>query len=159
MDTITKTELAYAAGFFDGEGSIGIAFTKNTNGKRYHRLMISIVQTDPRPLLWIKARFGGYMGTGKMHNLGRKLAYTWQSNSQVAEDFLRTIRPYLIVKAEQADIALAFRETKRNTRAGMVHGRKGQSKDPVTPALEAEREVLRNRLMVLTRRGTGEETG
>lgn len=153
MQALTEVEKAYAAGLFDGEGSVQLPYPKNTNGARYHKLQVSLTSTDFRVLVWLKERFGGnVMEAGYIPHRGRKLCNRWACANGIAEAFLVAIRPYLIIKAEQADIGLAFRKTIRKS-WGMSNGRAGTSKDPVTPAIHAEREALRTNLMLLNRRG------
>lgn len=52
MIPITLSEIGYAAGFYDGEGSI---ITMNNNRNIY----VSITQKDQEPLMKLKKRFGG----------------------------------------------------------------------------------------------------
>ena len=58
---MNNTELAWAAGFFDGEGSICSTARKTKHGDSYH-MIVSISQTDPRPL----ERFRLAVGMGKV---------------------------------------------------------------------------------------------
>ncbi len=53
---INREELAWAAGFFDGEGYVGVVKA----GKRHKRMALHVHQTDPRPLL----RFRNALGFG-----------------------------------------------------------------------------------------------
>lgn len=53
FDTTPDTELAWAAGFFDGEGYVGVRRDKRP-GRRL-TLQIGIEQVDPRPLVRFKA--------------------------------------------------------------------------------------------------------
>lgn len=147
--------IAYAAGLFDGEGSVCIPYPKSSyGGKRYHRLMVSLASTDPRVIMWLKEKFGGNISRLRIPlKPQHKLSLRWGCNSLVAEQFLRLIQPYLLIKAEQVAIAMAFRATTRNAHAGMVNGRHGTSKDPITPDIEAEREGFRQQLLVLNKRG------
>lgn len=153
MNDITEVDKAYAAGLFDGEGSVQIPFPKNTNGVRYHKLQVSVANTDPRPLLWLKERFGGDVShLLRIPKTGTKPGLRWACGNRIAAAFLEAVRPYLIIKAEQTDIALAFRETVRKP-GGMTHGRHGTAKNPVTLAIVETREGLRQRLMALNKRG------
>lgn len=57
-----REELAWCAGFFDGEGNVG-AFNRNKGaGYSQPRLIIQIVQTD----LYVLQRFCDAMGVGKV---------------------------------------------------------------------------------------------
>ena len=51
---IKKTEIAYIAGFWEGEGSAGIY----RRGKGRYRLNVSIVNTNKSVLIWIKNKLG-----------------------------------------------------------------------------------------------------
>lgn len=97
---------AWAAGFFDGEGCIAIVKPRGT-----YQIRAMVNQVDPRPLELLRSRFGG-----GLHKRERgpdspsRDIYAWQISCQKAEAFLRAIRPYLTVKAEQVNRALAFQE-------------------------------------------------
>lgn len=147
------TVLAYAAGLFDGEGSIAITCSKSSNasGKRYHALTIRVTSTDPRATDWLLANFGSYVSPQKTPD-GHKPAFTWQSRAMHAERFLRAIRPYLIIKAAQADLGLLLRETKQVSRGSSAGGQRG-SPAIITDELFAYRESLRQQVMALNRRG------
>lgn len=105
MDPLDDNVLPYLAGFFDGEGCVSI---HHTNGSpKTFGLTLSINQVDPRPLNLAKAAFGG-----TIHKIVKKPPhrdiYAWHLNSTKARIFLEEVRPWLIVKADQADIAIAF---------------------------------------------------
>jgi hypothetical protein len=115
---VTDGWTAYVAGFFDGEGCIQLvaAMRSHRNGKSYPRfqLHVSVTQYDPEPLYLMKELFGGNVyqrksratKSGKMHH-----RFDWVATSQVAAQFLAHIRPYLITKAQEADIAIEFAAT------------------------------------------------
>ena len=103
--------MAWAAGFFDGEGYIGIQRRTDRPGGR---LVIVTVQKHVEPLLKMQRIFGG----GHLHRTkeygGRSNArweLTW-SNKRAAE-ILTHMRPYLAAKAEEADIAIEFQSSVR----------------------------------------------
>jgi hypothetical protein len=91
-------ELAWAAGFFDGEGTF--AFYKSG------RFVASVMQTDPevlvrfRDAIGIGSLFGPYKTTG----LGKKPIYQYRSNgAAVAQQIVALLWPYLCsIKQEQA---------------------------------------------------------
>lgn len=112
MKTVSPTDLAYAAGFFDGEGHIRIQ--RHSTRCRTMMLQCSISQATEYPLDWFVEKFGGTVKGRLMKYRGdRRPLYGWQISSLGAEEFLRAIFPYLIAKKDEADIALAFRETFR----------------------------------------------
>lgn len=111
MDDIT---CAWAAGFFDGEGSVNIARNmQHSTGKLYHVLAAEVAQVDPRPLLELKERWGGIIVSRDPSTPNAKFSFRWQIRSAGAEAFLRDIRPWARVKGEEIDIAMAFRQTFR----------------------------------------------
>lgn len=101
---------AYIAGFFDGEGCIGIY----KNGKQSHHLRIQLVQNKSAKVteafILLQAHFGGSF---KGHNSpnGRQ-RYNWQLNSDKAVAFLQMILPHLIIKRQQAEFALAWHKSR-----------------------------------------------
>lgn len=62
-----REELAWAAGFFDGEGHVSAPLRR---GWFHHRLHIAIAQTDPQPLARFAATVGGI---GQTQEVGRRL--------------------------------------------------------------------------------------
>ncbi len=92
----------YIAGFFDGEGCIHIG-TYKAYGNIQHRLQISIAQNDVTVLQALADRFGG-----KLHPQGSRTAMQWHLWCNKAYDFLKAIYPHLILKKEQAELAIAF---------------------------------------------------
>ena len=103
-------QVAYAAGFFDGEGHIRIV----QHSKRCRTLMlqVSISQNCPEPLEFIAYLFGGTVSARTFrYKDGRRAMYGWQASSGVAGRFLMTVLPFLIVKRKQAELAIEFRGT------------------------------------------------
>lgn len=92
----------YAAGFFDGEGTVDIRHRK-TNGGKYVRfeLRVSATQKDAKVLLHLAERYGGTVGqAGAVHR--------WLAASQAADRFLCDVFPYLVVKRDEVAIAMKF---------------------------------------------------
>lgn len=108
--TPTETDKAYAAGLFDGEGFVTIAFMSTkarTRGTTY-TMRVGVAQNDVVPLLWLRDRWGGSVRLLKRKTAAHNDAHKWDCCSRMAAAFLRDVRPFLLVKAERADIALAF---------------------------------------------------
>ena len=133
--------LAYAAGLFDGEGSISIVIVKQNKDPNIltHRLMLSMTNTDSSLTHWLLEHFGGFVSkhcSSSALNPAHKQSERWQCSNAHAERFLRAIRPYLIAKAERADIGLELRATRLVGKGGPGRGHKGEpQKNPVTPGL------------------------
>lgn len=94
-------ELYWAAGFFDGEGYIGVT-TQRSKGYEHHRIACSIAQTTLEPLqrfqLAVKAGsiYGPYDYAKKANNTNKKIY--WQFNSANTDESIRILNrlsPYL----------------------------------------------------------------
>jgi len=125
-----KAVYAYFAGIMDGEGTITICRSEyvanrkaegNRPARRYKTvgisLKISVKNTDMRLMKWLKSRFGGeyYLDTGKKPE-NWKDSYVWHYAAESKEDFLLAILPYLIIKREQALVALEYIRLGRDIR-------------------------------------------
>lgn len=100
----SPSDLAYAAGLLDGEGSISIAVSyggKNPN----HTLKVAINNTSRDMIQWLVDTFGGRVHTTNS-------VHVWNVPSEHIVDFLRAVRPYLTAKRAQSGVAIEFRKTK-----------------------------------------------
>jgi hypothetical protein len=112
LKTPTQEELAYFAGFFDGEGCVGIYIKKRKQWKHpHHRLDVYITNTHPGPLRKLMSLFGGEIHVHVKQQPHHKTAWRWNLQSRKAEEFLQQILPFLIVKKDEALLALEFRKT------------------------------------------------
>jgi len=107
---LSDVELAYAAGVFDGEGSVGTK--RDSNHSEYPRIRANVGNTDPRLIAWFKDRFGGYVYLN-VRKPPNKPCYQWEVNSRMAAAFLGSILPYLVIKRERAEIALQIAALKK----------------------------------------------
>ena len=113
-NTIT-TEIAYIAGFFDGEGCVRIKHA-NQGGNSYY-VIAHITNTNKEMLDKVEKLFGG---NTRIQEKGRnKKVYNWYITSSEAVDFLRVLSPFLIEKLEQAKLAIYFHEKKEGMSAVM----------------------------------------
>ena len=105
--------LVYVAGFFDGEGAIYIDKTKcaeNRTGVRY-QLNWTVHNTNAEVLRKIHEFLGkeGIHLTVDKRNRGKYPdVYYIAAESRKAAVIIRMLRPLLIVKKRQADLALKF---------------------------------------------------
>lgn len=110
-----KETLAYIAGFFDGEGSITIHENCKPSPRGLspnHTMQVSIGNTDPTILAMLHDEFGGSFVPRKLVSTNHRLVYQWIIRARKALPFLVAIRPYLVMKAKQADVAIAFQQKK-----------------------------------------------
>jgi hypothetical protein len=102
--------LAYAAGFFDGEGTVSVVLS--TKGAK---IRASIVNTNKDVLEYLQKFFGGRIAAKKCVNPDRhKQAFTWSLDGSDSADFLMAIKYHTIIKREQISI-IEFFYSIRNT--------------------------------------------
>jgi hypothetical protein len=102
---VEENELAYAAGLFDGEGSISLVRSKHT---RTHSPQVSIASNDHEVLDWCRERFGGSIVTKQPRLPTHSISYDWRLTDRRALAFLELIRPYMIMerKIRRVDLLL-----------------------------------------------------
>lgn len=105
-------ELAWAAGFFDGEGYITIS-RRNTKGYTGHYLKVGINHVNPKPLIEIQRLLGGLLKAQNPDKVigNRKPRYSWSVSTSAAAEVLKQLMPYLNNKNEAAEIGLEFQKT------------------------------------------------
>lgn len=115
-------ELAWAAGFFDGEGYVTIqyGYTKSPNGKRYHRhtLRIGINHVAPEPLYEMQRLFGGSIEKQKLESVhgNRHPRYRWVLNCSNAAEALKKMMPYFRNKQKVAELGLELQSTMQDNK-------------------------------------------
>uniref|UniRef100_A0A6M3J479 Putative homing endonuclease n=1 Tax=viral metagenome TaxID=1070528 RepID=A0A6M3J479_9ZZZZ len=105
-----KVSLQYTAGFVDGEGCIRIDKSYPKKRSIHYKLQIIVVNTNLEILTLFKEQFGGHLYR-RIHK-GRE-AYYWSMYCQDAEEFVKVILPFLVIKKPQAELALQFQESKK----------------------------------------------
>lgn len=101
----------YVAGIFDGEGFVYI-FRKQLRSKPNHTGYYVSVGVNMCHYPTIKAlheMFGGHINNGSTRkNPKHRPTFVWGIANQKAAEFLRTIRPFVTIKAAEIDVALAL---------------------------------------------------
>ncbi len=143
MNNISEIEKAYFAGLFDGEGSISIAKYQGKNNRTpVFLLSVVITQSNQDFLQLWQTRFAIgsiYEHTKRFNNPKWSKYFDWRLTSVNALVLLEVLLPYLILKREEANIAIEFQKIKSSTR----HGGKGYT----TPQeITDKREILYKRI-------------
>jgi len=133
--SLYQADLAWAAGFLDGEGCIHIAKQRYRSGRNHtYRLGVHVTQND-RPALQALCQAIGFSApiyaTKRAHN-HRRQCYTVNFTGHSALRLLQAVMPYLRRKLSEAKAALQFWDE------GCM-GRRGGGKR-LAPALIAVRE-------------------
>jgi hypothetical protein len=137
-----KLFLAWAAGFFDGEGCVIIELSSSPKSSRGQRtsLHATVTQTSIPCLQKYVDRFGGSIKTSQhtCPNSSRwAVQYTWSVRNEKAIKFLQEIQPYTVVKKEQIEVAVKYPLTS-------MDGKKyGSSKNPIPDDVWDTRLALR----------------
>ena len=141
---IDPMEASWLAGFFDGEGSISI--TKCEPGNSFRRtpafnLVVAMGNTDETAVRAYCCSFGGAVIPRQSATPSRRKMWYWSAGQWNALRFLNTLRPYLRVKHQQADVAGLFMATFLPSGWGWAK--------PVPPDLIEQRRCLYFRMMEL----------
>lgn len=106
-ETITS-DVAYIAGFLDGEGCIRIK-EANQGGNSYY-VWIAITNSYKPTLDYIKNMFGGQVRRAEVS--ANKIIYHYLITSSEAVDMLKTCLGFIREKRGQAELAILFHEKK-----------------------------------------------
>jgi len=106
-NTITN-DVAYIAGFFDGEGCVRVK--QASQGGNSYYVWVAITNSNKSILDYIAGIFGG--SVKKAERTPNKIIYHLLITSSEATDMLKTLLGFLREKKEQAELAIKFHETK-----------------------------------------------
>jgi len=136
-----KVDLAYMAGFFDGEGCIFIY--RKTDGN--YQFCCTVTQTIRWILELFKFNFGGSIhitGNKKRYkDMGWHVCWEWKIGDQKALSFLKTILPYLVLKKGEATVAVKFQTDKKPQG---IRFKTPEEKDNARAVQEAQRLLIKN---------------
>lgn len=117
---MSKThQIAWAAGFFDGEGYITIQERMKLakNGKKYlsHSIYIGINHVAKEPLTEMYELFGGWLKytetVQQKDGCNRKGRWEWRINGPRVREILKQLIPYSKNKNKAMEIAFEFLNT------------------------------------------------
>ena len=100
------SKIAWAAGFVDGEGYIGIVrmFDKN-RGYYSYRVALDVAQVYREPLAILQELFGGHLGFARNNYSGY---WHWRASGKDVVRIVKILLPYLVVKSRQAKLVCDF---------------------------------------------------
>lgn len=99
---------AYAAGLFDGEGSVSLARCahRSTSLQSY----TTISNTDRAVLDELQTIWGGRVRLHRRRVAHQKSVYVWVLSARSARKFLTDVYPFLRIKKQRAELFLAYGE-------------------------------------------------
>ena len=101
------SDLAYLAGFVDGEGSIQVGRGQWQHSRRGYTLHLDVKQVDPTPLRMLAEWFGGQVRRVEPSQPNRLVHFRWGVVGRQAAAALEALLPFLVVKRGQAELAVA----------------------------------------------------
>lgn len=134
-------QLAWAAGFMDGDGHISIQNRKTKHKEKTYTgtyLRVGACQASLAPLEKLQSLFGGSI---KPKNSGpnpqgynRKPQWVWCLSTEQAKNALEQMMPYLVHKQKVAKLALEFQNT-------MSDNKQKLSDDIVAKRIQLQTEI------------------
>lgn len=100
-----STFRGWAAGIFEGEGTVTIAVR---NQDETFRLVCMVVNTDEQIIVPLHDRWGGWKQYRELPG-NRRPAWTWTVTGPRAEQFVRDIHPFIRTDRVRAKFVLALR--------------------------------------------------
>lgn len=111
----------YAAGFFDGEGSV---YANSRNNGRQPTVLVCISNTHEGILKLHQERWGGSISGKQIKSERHRPLWQWVLAPKNAARFLRDVYPHLVIKREVAGYALEWiAEMERPTSEKVVYER------------------------------------
>lgn len=106
---------AYAAGLFDGEGHICIDKGMGKRYGPYPYLVIGITSACRAVLDWLYDNFGGRIHSKHRKSETKRPCWVWRTSGDSALQFLRSVKEFVITKAQVVELGIKFQETKNQT--------------------------------------------
>lgn len=110
-----ETTLAYLAGMIDGDGFITITRSVR-KGREYFGAQVGISGTRAEPHYLAASIWGGKIHRYEPSNPLHRAQFQWQRMGKKAVEVINAIYPYLLVKKEHAELAVALHDHVRNAR-------------------------------------------
>ena len=137
-----KTDIAYMAGIFDGEGSITIAkrpATPKWNPCYYLKVNIGMAN-EYIPKLF-QFYFGGSIYRYEPRGLSKLPLWNLKLTTRQATELLSVLLPYLKLKRNEAELAIAFQAKKQH---GGMWGESGYKSDEQLAVEEAQYILMKD---------------
>lgn len=103
---VKATELAWAAGIFEGEGTVTIAVR---NSDETYRVLCIVGNTDRSIICFFQKHWPGWVQPAYGKRPGRKPSWSWTVATRSADTFMKDILPYIRTVRVRRKIVLAQR--------------------------------------------------
>jgi hypothetical protein len=129
---LSSEELAYIAGFIDGEGEVSF-FPVKKGGRRYWHPLIKISNTNAEVIEWLRTSIGGRISCTRKNERCKPCWTLTISGYTGTYYLLKKLLPYLIVKRRQAEILLYY--------ADLAKGGEARSSEKMLKLVEEARSL------------------
>jgi hypothetical protein len=138
MKNPEKVDWSYLAGLFDGEGTFSIYHQRQYESTA---IRIEITNTKIELMEWLVQHFGGQYYSHRRSSPKHCIAYGWRPKGRTnSEHLLLGLLPYLVIKKEQAKVALEYVRLPHN--------------NGVDPELAKQRKEMLTKMQSLNKRGS-----
>lgn len=139
LSTVIKTNkqkkrIQYLAGIIDGEGNIGIVKRESDRNESYS-VRLSVYSTNRELINSLNKEWGGTIVVRKPRKKEHAESYTLVWSHKKAVEIINSVSPFLIIKKEQAMIAVNFQSFVKST------GRAGLSKNTLIKMREFKEQL------------------
>jgi hypothetical protein len=113
----SDVDLAWSAGFLDGEGCFTLSI--NTGKQDWNRRPImNACQIRILPIAKLESLFGGVVRNPRSDRTSTGDHFQWQLSTKSMVVVIPWLLPYLTVKKEEAELVLAYAKTVKRSRPG-----------------------------------------
>ena len=151
----------YAAGFFDGEGSVYAATRRRHSKYASPTIVVCISNTNKEVIDQHKKQWGGSIHERKYRGKKWQKQYQWVICTRNAEAFLRGISDHVIIKKEVVEKALEYIELMKTPHKERIDysnivkkpNGKLQVIGTTKPEFRKKRDAIHNAISKLNKRG------
>ena len=141
---IEHTTLAYLAGVLDSDGYIGINKRKAGKWAANYQPRVQVKQVDTEATDLFRATFGGHLYRHEPSAERGRPLWCWTVHSAACRPVLESLLPYLRIKRNRAENALALCEVNRRTGRKRFPVPEIVPGEPMLTMAEAARRTGRN---------------
>lgn len=139
---MTAPEAAYIAGIIDGEGTITIVRISKDGFSPVFSVRVTVANTNARLIEWLAARGAATKMIPKRGGSypQKRQPYVAIWSTRKAASLLREVSPYLVIKRDQANIALELAASNEDKKDRKVR---------LSPAAIRAKQALKDRIHYL----------
>lgn len=135
------TTLAYLAGVLDSDGYIGVNKRKNGKWAANYQPRVQVKQVDTEATDLFREAFGGHLYRHEPSAERGRPLWCWQVHSAACRPVLEALLPYLRIKRNRAENALALCEVNQRLGRRRFHVPEVAPGEPMVTMAEAARHL------------------